>query len=179
MLMKPSMFSASLRFDCLVVWSFFDGELKGVNFVLNQEEKYDVFKNTACMMHMGNLTKDFVPVGKEDQAVINNDTNQNKVAQLCGIDAEWMGNYFCKPKLKVGTEWVMKGSTCAQAAASVSGIARAIYERTFRFFSNIQFSTIIMNHDHIQDCCGQVQRNFVRSHDEEGHLHRRLGYRWL
>merc|ERR1719266_2445292 len=97
-----------------------------------QEEKYDVFKNTACMMHMGNLTKDFVPVGKEDQAVINNDTNQNKVAQLCGIDAEWMGNYFCKPKLKVGTEWVMKGSTCAQAAASVSGIARAIYERTFR-----------------------------------------------
>merc|ERR1719262_1254944 len=43
-----------------------------------------------------------------------------------------MGNYFCKPKLKVGTEWVMKGSTCAQAAASVSGIARAIYERTFR-----------------------------------------------
>ena len=97
-----------------------------------QEEKYDVFKNTACMMHMGNLTKDFVPVGKEEQAVINDDKNQNKVAELCGIDAEWMGNYFCKPKLKVGTEWVMKGSTCTQAAASVSGIARAIYERTFR-----------------------------------------------
>ena len=51
---------------------------------------------------------------------------------MCGIDAEWMCNYFCKPKLKVGTEWVMKGSTCKQAAASVSGIARAIYERTFR-----------------------------------------------
>ena len=51
---------------------------------------------------------------------------------MCGIDAEWMCNYFCKPKLKVGTEWVMKGSTCTQAAASVSGIARAIYERTFR-----------------------------------------------
>merc|ERR1712215_605073 len=40
--------------------------------------------------------------------------------------------YFCKPKLKVGTEWVNKGSTCAQAANSVAGIARAIYERTFR-----------------------------------------------
>ena len=43
-----------------------------------------------------------------------------------------MITYFCKPKLKVGTEWVQKGSTCANAASSVSGIARAIYERTFR-----------------------------------------------
>ena len=29
--------------------------------------KYNVFKNTACMMHMGNMTKDFIPVGKEEQ----------------------------------------------------------------------------------------------------------------
>merc|ERR1719300_649467 len=107
-----------------------------------QEEKYDVFKNTACMMHMGNLTKDFVPVGKEEQAVINDDKNQQKVAELCGIDAEWMGNYFCKPKLKVGTEWVQKGSTCTQAAASVSGIARAIYERCFRIVVDVCNETL-------------------------------------
>merc|ERR1711988_639341 len=49
-----------------------------------------------------------------------------------GIDCEWMITYFCKPKLKVGTEWVQKGSTCTQASSSVAGIARAIYERTFR-----------------------------------------------
>merc|ERR1712102_96409 len=98
-----------------------------------QEEKYDVFKNTAAMMHMGNLCKDFVPVGKEEQAEIKDDTNAQKVATLLGIDCEWMVTYFCKPKLKVGTEWVSKGSTCANAASSVSGIARAIYERSFRF----------------------------------------------
>merc|ERR1712165_134190 len=46
---------------------------------------------------------------------------------------EWMNTYFCKPKLKVGTEWVQKGSTCNGAASSVSGIGRAIYERVFRF----------------------------------------------
>ena len=97
-----------------------------------EEEKYNVFKNTACMMHMGNMTKDFVPVGKEEQAEIKNDANAVKVAALAGIDCEWMINYFCKPKLKVGTEWVSKGSTCANAANSVAGIARAIYERTFR-----------------------------------------------
>ena len=97
-----------------------------------QQEKYDVFINTACMMHMGNMTKDFVPVGKDEQAEIKDDTNAQKVAQLCGIDAEWMITYFCKPKLKVGTEWVQKGSSCSNAANSVAGIARAIYERTFR-----------------------------------------------
>ena len=43
-----------------------------------------------------------------------------------------MITYFCKPKLKVGTECVQKGSTCTNAANSVAGIARAIYERTFR-----------------------------------------------
>merc|ERR1711992_143336 len=98
-----------------------------------QEEKYSVFKNTACMMHMGNMTKDFVPVGKEEQAEIKDETNAEKVADLLAIDKEWMITYFCKPKLKVGTEWVSKGQTCTGAASSVSGIGRKIFENVFRF----------------------------------------------
>ena len=47
--------------------------------------KYDVFRNTACMMHMGNMTKDFVPVGKEEQAEIKDPANCEKVAELLGI----------------------------------------------------------------------------------------------
>merc|ERR1712073_71720 len=103
-----------------------------VSLGFSTDEEYDVYKNTACMMHMGNMTKDFVPVGKEEQAEIKDDTNAGKVAALLGIDSEWMITYFCKPKLKVGTEWVQKGSSCTGASNSVSGIARAIYERTFR-----------------------------------------------
>ena len=41
-----------------------------------------VFKNTACMMHMGNMTKDFVPVGKEEQAEIKDESNAEKVKSL-------------------------------------------------------------------------------------------------
>merc|ERR1711871_550511 len=96
------------------------------------EETYNIYKLTAVVMHMGNMTKDFVPVGKEEQAEIKDPVNAEKVAALCGIDCEWMITYFCKPKLKVGTEWVSKGSTCTAAANSVGGIARAVYERTFR-----------------------------------------------
>merc|ERR1719347_379686 len=103
-----------------------------VSLGFTTDQEYDVYKNTACMMHMGNMTKDFVPVGKEEQAEIKDESNAQKVAALAGIDCEWMITYFCKPKLKVGTEWVNKGSTCTAAASSVAGIARAIYERTFR-----------------------------------------------
>merc|ERR1712156_1127586 len=71
--------------------------------------------------------------GKEEQAEIKDDTNAVKVADICGIDKEWMITYFCKPKLKVGTEWVSKGQSCSGAANSVAGIGRKIYELVFRF----------------------------------------------
>ena len=50
------------------------------------DEKYNVFKNTACMMHMGNMTKDFVPVGKDEQAEVKDETNAGYVADLLGIE---------------------------------------------------------------------------------------------
>merc|ERR1711936_1357551 len=99
-------------------------------------EKYNIYKLTAVVMHMGNLTKDFVPVGKEEQAEIKDEINADKVAEICGIDKEWMITYFCKPKLKVGTEWVSKGQTCTGAASSVSGIGRKIFENVFRFITD-------------------------------------------
>merc|ERR1711923_513294 len=99
------------------------------------EETYNIYKLTAVVMHMGNMTKDFVPVGKEEQAEIKDTTNAEKVASLCGIDCEWMVNYFCKPKLKVGTEWVSKGQSCTGAANSVGGIGRKVYELVFRFIT--------------------------------------------
>ena len=41
-------------------------------------------------MHKGNFTKDFVPVGKEEQAEIKDDANAQKIATLLGIDCEWI-----------------------------------------------------------------------------------------
>merc|ERR1711953_1320008 len=99
----------------------------------SNDEKYNIYKLTAVVMHMGNLSKDFVPVGKEEQAEIKNEATAEKVAEICGIDKDWMIQYFCQPKLKVGTEWVVKGQSCTGAGASVSGIARKIFENVFRF----------------------------------------------
>merc|ERR1712223_395363 len=98
-----------------------------------EDEKYNVYKLTACVMHVGNMTKDFVPVGKEEQAEIKNEDTSIKIADICGIDCEWMITYFCKPKLKVGVEWVTKGQNPTQAGNSVAGIGRSIYARVFNF----------------------------------------------
>merc|ERR1712117_656597 len=88
-------------------------------------------------MHMGEMSKTFIGIGKEEQADIKPEDSKNaqKVASLCGIDTEWMINYFCKPKLKVGTEWVSKGQTCSGASNSVGGIGRKVYELVFRFIT--------------------------------------------
>ena len=48
------------------------------------------------MMHMGEMTKSFIGIGKEEQAEVKNDSNAVKVAELAGIDCEWMITYFCK-----------------------------------------------------------------------------------
>merc|ERR1719500_2635949 len=44
-----------------------------------------------------------------------------------------MIKYFCKPRIKVGTEWVTKGQSCDQATGAVGGIARAIFDRVFKW----------------------------------------------
>ena len=48
------------------------------------------------MMHMGNMTKDFVPVGKDEQAEIKDETNSQKVAELLGesLDGKHIMKYF-------------------------------------------------------------------------------------
>merc|ERR1712072_1263843 len=107
------------------------------------EETYNVYKLTAVVMHMGNFTKDFVPVGKEEQAEIKDETNADKIAQICGIDKEWMVTYFCKPKLRVGGEWVSKGQSCSGAAAGVGGLGRKVYELVFRFIVDRCNKTLI------------------------------------
>ena len=50
-----------------------------------------------------------------------------------GVNAAAMIKAFCKPRIKVGTEWVTKGQTCEQATGAVGGIARAVFDRVFKW----------------------------------------------
>ena len=42
---------------------FVDEALNASGFF--EQEKHDLHKNTACIMHMGNMPKDLVPIDRE------------------------------------------------------------------------------------------------------------------
>merc|ERR1712212_110693 len=99
-----------------------------------EQEKFDCYMLTAGVMTFGGI--EFKTKGRDDQAeceAIGPDTFVGKGAALCGVDTAAMVKAFCKPRIKVGTEWVTKGQTCEQATSAVGGIARAIYDRLFKW----------------------------------------------
>merc|ERR1712029_143327 len=76
---------------------------------------------------------EFKQKGRDDQAELDDMSYPNKIAELWGCNPLELFKAFCKPKIKVGTEWVTKGQTCAQATNGVGGIARACFDRLFKW----------------------------------------------
>merc|ERR1712110_1134252 len=76
----------------------------------------------------------FKQKGRDDQAEPD-DTSADgfpaKTANLLGVNMEELMKAFCKPKIKVGTEWVTKAQNVEQATNSVGAIARSTYNRLF------------------------------------------------
>jgi len=97
----------------------------------SQEEKWDCYKITAAVMSAGEVK--FKQKGRDDQAEPDEMVYPNKIATLFGCNADELLKAFCKPKIKVGTEWVTKGMTCEQATNGVGGIARASFDRLFKW----------------------------------------------
>ena len=95
------------------------------------EEKWDCFKITSCVMSMGEVH--FKQKGRDDQAEPDDMGYPNKIADLFGVNGDELMKAFCKPKIKVGTEWVTKGQTCDQATNGVGAIARASFDRLFKW----------------------------------------------
>lgn len=94
-------------------------------------EKWDCFKLTAAVMCFGEVH--FKQKGRDDQAEPDDLTYAKKVAELMGVNCDELMKCFCKPKIKVGTEWVTKGQTCQQAQNGVGGIARSTFDRLFKW----------------------------------------------
>merc|ERR1712029_439255 len=97
----------------------------------SHEEKWNCYKLTAAVMTCGEVK--FEQKGRDDQAEVKDMSIPSKVAELFGVNADELMKGFCKPKIKVGTEWVTKGQTCEQATNGVGGIARATFDRIFKW----------------------------------------------
>merc|ERR1712079_821246 len=97
----------------------------------SNQEKWDCYKITAAVMSAGEIK--FVQKGRDDQAEPGDMSYPNKVAELFGVNCDAMLKAFCKPKIKVGTEWVTKQTSCEAAQNGVGGIARASFDRLFKW----------------------------------------------
>merc|ERR1711883_46477 len=99
----------------------------------SEQEKWDCYKLTAAVMACGQVR--FVQKGRDDQAELGDKDwdYPNKIAELFGVNPQELFKSFCKPKIKVGTEWVTKGQSCEQATNGVGGIARATFDRIFKW----------------------------------------------
>merc|ERR1712142_851499 len=94
-------------------------------------EKWNCYRLTAAVMAMGEIK--FKQKGRDDQAEPDDMSFPTKVAELFGVNADELMKSFCKPKIKVGTEWVTKGQNVDQATNGVGGIARSTFDRIFKW----------------------------------------------
>jgi len=98
----------------------------------SKDEKVDVYKLTSIVMHLGEM-KFKKKSSKDDQAEPDEEKSGKNIGKLLGVDGEKLYDNFVRPKIKVGAEWVTKGQNVDQASNSVSAIARALFEKLFRY----------------------------------------------
>ncbi|CAG2167136.1 unnamed protein product, partial [Oppiella nova] len=97
----------------------------------NEEEKHNVYKITAAVMHIG--TMKFKQRPREEQCEPDGTEDGERVAHLLGVNAADLYKNFCKPRIKVGTEMVTQGRNKDQVSYSIGAMAKAMFDRMFKW----------------------------------------------
>ncbi|CAL4062729.1 unnamed protein product [Meganyctiphanes norvegica] len=90
-----------------------------------------IYQITASTMHCGNMK--FKQKGRDDQAEPDGDEAARIIAELSGVDPDQMLTNYCKPKIKVGAELLVKGQTVEKATDSVGAMAKGMFDRLFSY----------------------------------------------
>ncbi|KAL6426872.1 hypothetical protein ACFW04_009267 [Cataglyphis niger] len=96
-----------------------------------QEEKDNIYKITAAVMHMGGMK--FKQRGREEQAEADGTEEGERVAKLLGCDCADLYKNLLKPRIKVGNEFVTQGRNKDQVAYSVGAMSKAMFDRLFKW----------------------------------------------
>ncbi|XP_043470835.1 myosin heavy chain, muscle isoform X31 [Leptopilina heterotoma] len=96
-----------------------------------QEEKNDIYKITASVMHMGGMK--FKQRGREEQAEADGTEEGDRVAKLLGVDCTDLYKNLLKPRIKVGNEFVTQGRNKDQVSYSVGAMSKAMFDRVFKW----------------------------------------------
>ncbi|XP_063000994.1 myosin-7B [Elgaria multicarinata webbii] len=95
------------------------------------EEKYGCYKIVGAIMHFGNMK--FKQKQREEQAEAEGTESADKSSYLMGISSGDLIKGLLHPRVKVGNEYVTKGQTVDQVVYAVGALAKATYDRMFKW----------------------------------------------
>lgn len=98
---------------------------------LTPEDLSAIFKVISSVLLFGNMK--FKQERNSDQATLPENTVAQKISHLLGLNVTEMTKAFLKPRLRVGRDFVTKAQTKEQAESAVEAIAKACYERMFKW----------------------------------------------
>uniref|UniRef100_A0AAR2L943 Myosin, heavy chain 11a, smooth muscle n=1 Tax=Pygocentrus nattereri TaxID=42514 RepID=A0AAR2L943_PYGNA len=97
----------------------------------SDEERIGILKVVSTVLQLGNI--EFKKERNQEQATMPDNTAAQKVCHLSGINVTDFTRAILTPRIKVGREVVQKAQTKEQADFAVEALAKATYERLFRW----------------------------------------------
>ncbi|XP_041736351.1 myosin-9-like isoform X2 [Coregonus clupeaformis] len=95
------------------------------------DEQIGLLKVVSSVLQLGNMS--FKKERHSDQASMPDDTAAQKVCHLMGMSVTDFTRAILSPRIKVGRDYVQKAQTQEQAEFAVEALAKATYERMFRW----------------------------------------------
>ncbi|XP_062872384.1 myosin-9-like isoform X2 [Trichomycterus rosablanca] len=96
-----------------------------------EDEQIGLLRVVSSVLQLGNMS--FKKERHSDQASMPDDTAAQKVCHLMGMNVTDFTRAILSPRIKVGRDYVQKAQTQEQAEFAVEALAKASYERMFRW----------------------------------------------
>ncbi|XP_051994492.1 myosin-9-like isoform X2 [Xyrauchen texanus] len=96
-----------------------------------EDEQTGLLRVVSSVLQLGNMS--FKKERHSDQASMPDDTAAQKVSHLMGMNVTDFTRAILSPRIKVGRDYVQKAQTQEQAEFAVEALAKATYERMFRW----------------------------------------------
>ncbi|XP_076121632.1 myosin-9-like isoform X2 [Alosa pseudoharengus] len=96
-----------------------------------EDEQIGLLRVISSVLQLGNMS--FKKERHTDQASMPDNTAAQKVCHLMGMNVTDFTRAILSPRIKVGRDYVQKAQTQEQAEFAVEALAKATYERMFRW----------------------------------------------
>ncbi|XP_062387896.1 myosin-9 isoform X2 [Sardina pilchardus] len=96
-----------------------------------EDEQIGLLRVISSVLQLGNMS--FKKERHTDQASMPDNTAAQKVSHLMGMNVTDFTRAILSPRIKVGRDYVQKAQTQEQAEFAVEALAKATYERMFRW----------------------------------------------